>query len=255
MKGMTASFSCELLKVWRSKILWISVIVFSIIPVAGGFFMFVMKNPEFAHKAGLLAAKAELSGIADWPSYYSFLSQGVAGGGLLLFGFLVSWTFGREYSDRTLKDLMALPISRIYIVLSKFLLVLLWCIFLSILVFVLGLVVGNIVGLPGWRPDLINQELGIFGISAALSIALCTPVAFFACVGKGYLPPLGFMLLAMVFAQIIGATGYGGYFPWAVPVMYSSGKPLEGASFIVVVLTSIIGLIGTSLWWRFADHN
>ncbi|SEM24697.1 hypothetical protein SAMN04488688_110155 [Paenibacillus sp. cl141a] len=35
--------------------------------------------------------------------------------GLLGFGLMTSWTFGREYSDRTLKALLGLPISRGYL--------------------------------------------------------------------------------------------------------------------------------------------
>ena len=36
----------------------------------------------------------------------------MAAGGLFLFGFLFIWVFGREYSDRTAKDLLALPTAR-----------------------------------------------------------------------------------------------------------------------------------------------
>jgi ABC-2 type transport system permease protein len=36
------------------------------------------------------------------------LAQGIAIGGLFVFGFIMSWIFGREYTDRTMKDLLAL---------------------------------------------------------------------------------------------------------------------------------------------------
>jgi ABC-type transport system involved in multi-copper enzyme maturation permease subunit len=39
------------------------------------------------------------------------------------FAFVTSWVFGREYSDRTVKDLLALPAPRSSIVLSKFIVV------------------------------------------------------------------------------------------------------------------------------------
>ncbi len=222
--------------------------------------MFILKNPEIARQSGLISAKAQLAGIADWPSFFHFLTQAVAAGGLMLFGFITSWVFGREYSNRTLKDLLALPISRIHIVSAKFLLVFLWSIFLSLLVFILGLGVGKLVGLPGWTVDIAWQEWNIFAVCSVLTIVLSTPVAFFACIGRGYLTPLGFVISMLVLAQVFGVIGYGQYFPWAVPVMYSEiagnkAVPLETISYILVGLTSLLGLAGTSLWWRFADHT
>ena len=60
---------------------------------------------------------------ADWQTYLGLLNQITAGAGLLGFALVTSWVFGREYSDRTVKDLLALPVSRSSIVVSKFILV------------------------------------------------------------------------------------------------------------------------------------
>ena len=48
---------------------------------------------------------------ADWNSYFGILTQSIGVGGVLIFGFVASWIFGREYSDGTAKDLLALPTS------------------------------------------------------------------------------------------------------------------------------------------------
>ncbi|HEY8804824.1 MAG TPA: hypothetical protein VIM42_06915 [Clostridium sp.] len=79
-------------------------------------------------------------------------------------------------------------------------------------------------------------------------------------VGRGFLSPLGFVIFTLVLAQIIAATGFGQFFPWAVPALYSkiageTSAPLEAISCFIVVLTSCAGLISTYLWWRFADHS
>lgn len=260
MKYWAAAFSCEGLKVFRSKILWITILAFLIVPFVGGFFMFVLKDPEFARSSGLIGAKAQLTiGTADWLSYFQFLSQAVAVGGLLIFGFITSWAFGREYSDRTVKDLLALPIPRTKIVLSKFAVVFLWCLFLSLIVFAVGLWVGDIVVLPGWSREAAIEGLITFAICAGLTIALSTPVAFFASIGRGYLSPLGFVVFTLVCAQIITAAGYGEFFPWAIPALISeiagTRSALPGTiSYILVVVTGIAGLAATSCWWRYADH-
>ncbi|MBK7811136.1 MAG: ABC transporter permease [Saprospiraceae bacterium] len=49
---------------------------------------------------------------ASWKSYIDLLTQAVGVGGVLAFGFVASWLFGREYPDGTAKDLLSLPTSR-----------------------------------------------------------------------------------------------------------------------------------------------
>lgn len=257
---LAAAFWCEALKVLRSKIVWISLIAFLAVPFIGGFFMFILKDPELARSYGLIGAKAQLAGTADWPSYFEFLSQAVAIGGLVLFGFLSSWIFGREYSDHTVKDLLALPIPRTLVVGAKFIMLFSWCLFLALIAFLVGLWVGNVVVLPGWSSELVNQGVSVYLTCTVLTIALSTPVAFVACVGRGYLSPLSFVVLTIILAQVVAATGYGSFFPWAVPALCSRiAGPVIAApgspSYIIVAATGLVGLIGTSLWWRYADHN
>jgi hypothetical protein len=55
---------------------------------------------------GLIGDKAQLGGgTADWPGYFALLAQTVAVGGVRVFGLIMVWLFGREFSDRTAKDL------------------------------------------------------------------------------------------------------------------------------------------------------
>jgi ABC-2 type transport system permease protein len=92
-------------------------------------------------------------------------------------------------------------------------------------------------------------------ISAVLTITLVTPIAFFASAGHGYLPPLGITILAIFLAQIAAIAGYGEYFPWSIPALYSQGNPISLASYIIVFLTGISGIAGTFLWWELADQT
>ena len=60
--------------------------------------------------------------------------------------------------------------------------------------------------------------------------------------------------------SIINVIGWGDWFPWAVPAMYSGAagpqsSQLELHSYLVVILTGIIGLIATYFWWRNADQT
>jgi ABC-2 type transport system permease protein len=72
--------------------------------------MIILKDPEAARSMGLISAKAQMvAGVADWPTYYNVLAQAVAVGGGILFAIIAIWVFGREFSDRTAKELLALP--------------------------------------------------------------------------------------------------------------------------------------------------
>ena len=260
MNKIMTCISVEFKKFFHSKVPFITMLALLIVPFMGGLFMFILKDPAMAQKIGVISAKAQLVGTADWPTFLGLLTQAISIGGLLVFGFVTSWVFGREYSDRTIKDLLALPISRNVIVISKFIVVFLWCLLLAILVFALGLIVGNAVDIPGWSYELVLQGFSNFMICTLLTISLSTPVAIVASIGRGYLSPLGFMIFTLVLAQIIAATGYGQLFPWSIPALASGAAGSESTmleiySIVIVLITSVTGLIGTTFWWRYADQN
>jgi ABC-2 type transport system permease protein len=261
MDKLFAALWAEILKIKRSKILWLTILAFSIAPLMGMLFILILRNPELASNSKALEAKAQMvSFSADWPSFLNLLSQAIGVGGVLVFGFVASWVFGREYSDHTAKDLLALPVSRSAIVWSKFIAIFLWCLVLSLTVLLLGLVLGFITQLPGWSSSVLFTNLITFLITALLTFLLCPPTALLASAGRGYLAPLGFVVFTLVIAQIIGAIGLGAYFPWAIPALYSGTAgtqqaQLSGFSYAILITISIAGLAGTLAWWNFADQD
>lgn len=259
MRNLAACIAVESKKLFRSRIPAMTLLALTLVPLMGGFFMFVLKDPNFARRLGFISAKAQIAGAADWPSYLALLSQAIAVGGLMVFGFIFSWVFGREYADRTLQNLLALPISRGVIVSAKFIVAAYWCLLSSAYAFILGLAVGKLVVLPGWSPAAFLQGLNVFAFSAVLTVLVSLPVAFFASAGRGYLPALGFVVFSLVLAQIAAAAGYGQFFPWSVPALASglAGSEyalLPAGSVVSVCLTGVFGLMGTILWWRYADQ-
>jgi ABC-2 type transport system permease protein len=260
MKGFLAAFWCEALKARRSRITLLTTAGFLLLPLAGGLFMLILKNPAQAQAWGLISTKAQLTvGVADWPAYFGMLLQGIAVGGAILFALITSWVFGREFSDHTAKEIMALPTSRATIVSAKFVLLALWTMALTGLVVVVGLGVGKAVGIPGW-----SFELAWTSIRSMLSIAfftfLLTPfVALVASWGRGYLPPMGWTIVSLVFANIAAMLGWGDWFPWAIPVMVSGMvKSQAGAaglhSYVVISLAFVAGLAATVAWWQRSDQ-
>ena len=259
MAYFMASLQAEGIKIRNSKMIWITLAIFTLAPLMGGFFMFVLKDPELARNSGLLGDKAQVLGEATWPAYFSLLAQIIAVGGIIVFGFVTSWVFGREYADRTIKDLLALPVHRSVIVLSKFIAIFLTCLMLSLYVMVIGLLIGVIIGLPQGSSSAAIDGFYLLAVTAMLTVALSPPVAFFACLGKGFLAPLGFVIVMVVCAQVIAVIGYGEYFPWAVPALYSGMAGTSGGSepvsFFLVGFTAIAGFGATASWWIFADQQ
>ena len=261
MKGFLSSLWTETLKMRRSNVPLLTAIGFSIAPLVAGLFMVILKDPEAARSMGLISTKAQLvGGTADWTTFFGFIAQAVAIGGALVFAIVTAWVFGREFSDHTAKELLALPTSREAIIGAKFIVIAAWTTLLSLFIFLLGLIVGALVDIPGWSTDLLRSAFGdVFG-SAALTIALLPYVALLASMGRGYLPSFGWTLLSVFLAQIAAAMGWGDWFPWSVPALFSGAAGpradlLGMHSYIIVIFTSLIGLAATFWWWRSADQT
>ncbi len=262
MKSMKAAFIAECLKLHRSKIFLITALLFMFIPFMMSLLFFVQKHPEIAVKLGMIGTKASMLrlGKADWAAYLGFLSQGIAGIGLIGFGFVTSWVFGREYSDHTVKDILALPVSRYLIVLAKFIVIVLWCLLLIVIFFAFGIIIGQLIGIPGWSGEIVKQFVYTYAVTSLLTLLLCTPVAFFASYSRGYLLPMGFVILTLLIANFTGFVGLGPYFPWAIPGLFSAPQGTEGtqlvlSSYLIVAFTCVVGFAGTIAWWRFADQK
>ncbi|MEP6894982.1 MAG: ABC transporter permease [Chloroflexota bacterium] len=261
MNTFYAALWAEALKARRSKVPLLTTIGFMLAPLMGGLFMIIMKDPERARNMGLLSTKAQMvMSTAEWSTYFGMLTQAVAVGGGILFAIVTSWVFGREFSDRTAKDLMSLPTSREKIVAAKLVVIAVWVLLVTILIFVVGLIVGTLVDIPGWTNQLAWRSFQDVIAIAFLDFLLISYVAFFASAGKGYLPPLGWTFLTIFFAQIVAATGWGDWFPWAVPALYSGmvgprAEQLGLHSYVLVFLASIIGFAATFYWWRNTDQT
>ena len=261
MNNLWQATRVELLKARRSKMPLLTFLAFLLIPFVGGFFMFVLKDPDLARRLGVISLKAQIvAGSADWSTYMGILTQAVAIGGFILFSLITSWVFGREYADHTISDLLALPTSRSAFVLAKFVLILLWSVALTAVVTIIGLGVGTAVTLPPAPEGVIWQGTIILVITTTLTVILVTPIAFIASAGRGYLPPMGAAILAVMLAQVAATAGWGDYFPWSIPALYSGMAgpdyaDLEAISFIIVVLVGLAGVIATFAWWEGADQT
>lgn len=261
MSGLSSAIATELMKARRSRVPWGVAAGFTIAPLVMALFMVILKNPDAARSLGLLGAKAQLTaGTADWPTYLSMLGQAVTVGGAILFAFLTAWIFGREFADRTVRDLLAIPMRRRTIVLGKAAVVAAWAIVISAWVILLGMLLGVLVGLPGWSAGDSATAIGGMALGALLTIALQSATAFFAGVGRGYIAPLAWAVAVIAASQILAVLGWGAWFPWAVPAVLAGAggtavEPVTPAAVVLVLVVAFVGLLGTIRWWEHADQT
>ena len=259
MTSLSGAIWAEWLKARRSRVPWGIAAAFSLAPLVGGLFMLILKDPAAARRLGLIGAKAQITaGSADWPTYLNLLGQAIAIGAAVLFAFLTAWVFGREFSDKTVRNLLAIPTPRSATVVAKALVVVASGSAISAWVVILGLVIGGLVNIPGWSSSLALEAVGRMVIASILTLGLQSLTAFFAGIGHGYIPALGWAFFTVFAAQVMAALGWGAVFPWAVPaILVGAGggeETVSVAAVIGAVAVSVVGLVLTVRWWDRADH-
>lgn len=253
---------CELLKLRRSKITWISWLAYSFIGLVCGLFIWIMKYPELAGRLGLIGQKARFSvggEAASWSTLLGMFEQMTAVGGMILISVIVAYLFGREYAEGTGKYLLALPLRRSAIVLAKLAAAVLWFGVLSLSLAAESLVVGAAVGPGGFTwPLFFAAATRMLGL-AGLLVALAPAVAWVAVGSAGYLAPLGFAIFTLVLGTVFGATDWAPYCPWSiVPLLAGVAGPgtvgLEARSALALGAIFLFGLAGTIAHLGFADN-
>jgi ABC-2 type transport system permease protein len=251
----------EFLKLRRSKITWISWLALSVLPLAGGLFVWIVKEPGRAAQLGLMGQKARFVGItADWPSYFNLLNQEACAGGMILLAIVAAYVFGREYSEGTAKNMLTLPVGRHWFATAKFVVLFAWLGALTLSLIAEGLLVGALLGLPGFSVSLALSSCGNILFAGLIGYLLVPVVTWIATLGRGYLPPIGFTIFMLVMGNVLGATGWGKWFPWSiVPMLAGLSGPrvevLAPESLVVVGLTFVAGIAATIWQLRHADNT
>ncbi|KAF0207881.1 MAG: ABC transporter permease [Actinomycetota bacterium] len=250
----------EFLKLRRSNVTWATLGGLSMGPLGLALFMWIVREPGRATQLGLLGTKANLSGLeATWPSFLSMMTLLVGIGGMILLSFIVAYVFGREYTEVTAKNMLALPVGRHWFVVTKLIVALAWWLVLVVAVLAEAFVIGFALGLPGFSSSMALASAGNALLAAGISYLLVPVVAWITVAGRGYMPPLGFAIAMMALGNVFGKTGWAGWFPWSiVPSMVGMvGKPqtLPAGSYVVLALTFVAGVAATIAQLRHADNS
>jgi ABC-type transport system involved in multi-copper enzyme maturation permease subunit len=251
----------EFLKLRRTKITWVVGLLYSFGPLALGFFMIILMNPELAGRMGLLTTKAELTvGTADWPTYLLYIGVILAAGSIVI-GIIQAFVFGREYAEGTAKNMLSLPIGRSNFVAAKLLVSAVWYACIVAVVYGEAILIGLLVGLPGFEPALLAPSMRLCLLVLLETLLLSSLPAWVAVAGRGYLAPIGFSIFtSLVLGQIFLHTGWARWVPWSIVFLSAGagepGAPVAGAgSLLVLVGVFIAGYIALYLTLDRTDNT
>lgn len=210
---MNAALWAEVLKLRRSPVGLVTAfaMVLGVVTLLGGITIGLRAgNPELVNKAGSAAS-------LDWAGLQLGAVQVVAVAGLLGSGIMLSWIFGREFTEGAISGLFGLPTSRILIAWAKLLAYFLWAIVVSVLlavgVFILGVLLGY--GQPPWG-GLITIAVLMF-----LNSCIAVPIAWVTTLSRSVLAGIGATVGLIIIAQVGVLAGVGAWVPVAAPALWA----------------------------------
>jgi ABC-2 type transport system permease protein len=224
----------EGLKLRRSRAPLMGALAYAMAPPAAALLMLAGRGPS-----------------QSWQGYLAALAAASASGGLVVFGLLLIWIFGRERAERHFKELLTLPVPRQLLAAGKFMVAALACLLLQCGMLAFGLLLGACLDLQGSSGD-IRAGMGKAFCVAALSFCLATPLGLLASLSRGILGAVAGLFMALFFAALLAALGWGAFFPWSIPGLYSLGG---APSLAPVWACGLAGVLGCMAWWRCAEQK
>jgi ABC-2 type transport system permease protein len=244
---VSAAWTVELLKLRRSPV---SRTAFATMALVGATFsvgaaLLAATGSDDGSLAGAkIAALVQGDGMAAVSGAFA---QVVSVLWLLGSGVVAAWTCGREYSDRTLGQLLALPTPAARIATAKLGSVLLASALTVVASALLAVAGGLLTGLG--PPDAADLRVLGGGVVAAIACAwLALPFAWAATAGKGYLPAVGALLGVVMVSQVVVLLGGGSWFPWSVPSLLVGTGGDQAATDVSVLGIVLVVVVGAGAW-------
>ena len=177
---------------------------------------------------------------------------------ILLYAIMISYLFGREYNEHTLKTMLTIPVSRGKFLLSKYVMFLVWILILTVVTSLSTMVLGFVAGLDGFSLKLFIDSFAQLLFANVLLFLTFSPFVFISLFITNMVPAMvGGAGLALVNMMIYGQT-WAPYVPWVCPYLIASGEIAEYSSSItlsyaVILVTFAIGLVISYIYFTKTD--
>jgi len=177
---------------------------------------------------------------------------------ILLYAIMISYLFGREYNEHTLKTMLTIPVSRGKFLLSKYVMFLVWILILMVVTSLSTMVLGFVAGLDGFSLKLFIDSFAQLLFANVLLFLTFSPFVFISLFITNMVPAMvGGAGLALVNMMIYGQT-WAPYVPWVCPYLIASGEIAEYSgsvtlSYAVILATFAIGLVISYIYFTKTD--
>ena len=177
---------------------------------------------------------------------------------VLLFAIMISYLFGREYNEHTLKTMLTIPISRGKFLLAKYAMFLVWILILTIITSISTVLFGFAAGLGGFTLKLFIDSFIQLLFGNVLLFLTFSPFVFLSLfITNMVLAMVGGATLALVNLLVYGQN-WAPFIPWVCPYLISSGEIAQygtriGVSYTIIFATFAIGLVVSYIYFTRKD--
>ena len=177
---------------------------------------------------------------------------------ILLFAIMISYLFGREYNEHTLKTMLTIPVSRGKFLMSKYIMFLAWILILTVVTIMSTMAFGFVAGLDGFSIKIVVDSFLELLFANVLLFLTFSPFVFVSLLITNMVPAMvGGAGLTLVNMLIYGQT-WAPYVPWVCPYLIASGEIAEYSasvtvSYGIILATFVIGLIISYIYFTRTD--
>lgn len=228
---------CEFLKLKRSKmklIAFLGTMVTPLISVSQSIGMYVLKSDY------------KISFFTLFESAFMFLMLLF---GVLIFSVIASYIFSREYTEKTLKTLFTIPISKKNYIQCKFLALFILVLVLMIIswayVLILGIALNMIFGISEFYVGMVLLFLWRFVLGGILLYFSIAPIALITLHTKGIIAPMLTASVIVLVNVIFSTLPLSSFLPWAASYYIASGNSWQMAcpSFVSLIIIFLVFMI------------
>ena len=177
---------------------------------------------------------------------------------VLIFAIIISYLFGREYNEHTLKTMLTIPVSREKFLASKYIMFLVWIVILTVVTSISTLVFGFAAGLEGFSIKIFAEGFAQLLYANVLLFLSFSPFVFVSLFITNMVPAMvGGAGLALVNLMVYGQN-WAPFVPWVCPYLIASGEIAEyttsiTVSYGVILATFVIGLVISYIYFTKTD--
>lgn len=231
----------EFLKIKRSKLFYISLLSGIALPI----FMFI--SAFYIH---VLDSNRVLLFSSYLTNLNMYMNAVLA---VFIFCIIVSYLFGREYAEHTLKSILTRPVSRKKYLCGKFLMFLIWILILATVSFITCCICSILGGVQGISLSIAVEYYLRMLLGGFLLFLPMSPFVFIGMIMKNIIPGIICGVVAFMINMIAYQRPYAPYCPWISPFIISSGEIYNYSTGLItpILILIIVFSIGTILSWLY----